>query len=193
MYNNKRPVGVDSKIGRLDNFISLFRFSLRVVYIKVKKWIISANHNLECGASWNNYFWNSNLILSGWILSYHVEYLDLILLSHLISDDPPTESILTDFRQNSDMVSGDVNKYINIKFRGTHSIKDHPHPDLSFVQGLASDGNCTRCDMELQYELIFKCSQCMFAIHCDCCKALSSYGDEDEDFDDDELSNSNSD
>nr|GEX81573.1 hypothetical protein [Tanacetum cinerariifolium] len=89
--------------------------------------------------------------------------------------------------------SGDVNKYINIKFRGTHSIKDHPHPDLSFVQGLASDGNCARCDMELQYELIFKCSQCKFAIDYDCCKALSSYRDEDEDYDDDELSNSNSD
>nr|GEW59273.1 zinc finger, PHD-type [Tanacetum cinerariifolium] len=89
--------------------------------------------------------------------------------------------------------SGDVNKYINIKFRGSHSIKDHPHPDLSFVQGLASDGNCTTCQRALQYKLIFKCSQCKFAIDYDCCKELSSYRDEDEDFDADELSNSNSD
>ncbi|GJX39467.1 hypothetical protein Tco_0252770 [Tanacetum coccineum] len=45
----------------------------------------------------------------------------------------------TPFR--NDFLKADINKYINIKFRGTHSIKDHPHP-LSFVQGLASDGNC---------------------------------------------------
>nr|GEY59608.1 hypothetical protein [Tanacetum cinerariifolium] len=81
-----------------------------------------------------------------------------------------------------------VNKYINIKFRGSHSIKDHQHSDLSFVQGLASDG-----ERALQYKLIFKCSQCKFTIHYDCYRALNSYRDEDEDFDDDELSNSNSD
>ncbi|GKD81771.1 putative DC1, C1-like protein [Tanacetum coccineum] len=69
---------------------------------------------------------------------------------------------------------GDVNKYINIKFRGTHSIKDHPHL-LSFVQGLASDGDCEMCKRALQYKLIFKCSQCKFAIHYKCCKFAIHY------------------
>nr|GEZ64329.1 hypothetical protein [Tanacetum cinerariifolium]GEZ64342.1 hypothetical protein [Tanacetum cinerariifolium] len=50
----------------------------------------------------------------------------------------------------------------------------HTLIDLSFVQGLASDGNCTRCERALRYKLIFKCSQCKFAIDYDCCKKLST-------------------
>ncbi|MFS8000630.1 putative chromatin regulator PHD family [Helianthus anomalus] len=61
-----------------------------------------------------------------------------------------------------------VHKFVNVKFGGTYdNIKIHPHP-LSFEQGIASDGECTKCQDTLQYEMIFRCSNCKFAIHYDC-------------------------
>ncbi|PWA69166.1 zinc finger, PHD-type [Artemisia annua] len=60
-------------------------------------------------------------------------------------------------------------QHVNIKFGGIHKIESHPHP-LSFVHGTPNDGNCTVCLDELSYEMIFKCLECEFAIHFDCCK-----------------------
>ncbi|XP_076923672.1 uncharacterized protein LOC143585879 [Bidens hawaiensis] len=58
-------------------------------------------------------------------------------------------------------------RYINVKFGGTIVIKDHRHP-LTFVQGINADGHCRNCYRRLQYEMIFKCSQCKFAICYEC-------------------------
>ncbi|XP_076923676.1 uncharacterized protein LOC143585884 [Bidens hawaiensis] len=58
-------------------------------------------------------------------------------------------------------------RYINVKFGGTVEIEDHPYP-LTFVQGINADGRCSDCYRQLQYDMIFKCSQCKFAIHYDC-------------------------
>nr|GFB69036.1 zinc finger, PHD-type [Tanacetum cinerariifolium] len=48
---------------------------------------------------------------------------------------------------------------ISLSFKGLR-VMGTAHGVKGFVQGLASDGNCTRCERALQYELIFKCSQC---------------------------------
>nr|GEX75791.1 hypothetical protein [Tanacetum cinerariifolium] len=100
-----------------------------------------------------------------------------------------------------------IQKHMLSKSARTHIIHQHPlilvdaqskHTTMS----TSSDIKPLPCHDPLKkiellcnacYELIFKCSQCKFAIHYDCCRALSSYRDEDEDFDNDELSNSNSD
>ncbi|KAJ0440546.1 hypothetical protein HanIR_Chr16g0787981 [Helianthus annuus] len=66
-----------------------------------------------------------------------------------------------------------VHDFVNVKFGGTYNnIEMHPHP-LSFDQGIASDGECTRCQDTLKYEMIFRCSNCKFALDYRCCERLS--------------------
>nr|XP_043637622.1 uncharacterized protein LOC122608591 [Erigeron canadensis] len=73
----------------------------------------------------------------------------------------------------SQFSSSGVYKFVNIKFGGTHSIKDHHH-SLLFSQGIQSDGICSKCHTILHNTMIFKCQQCSaYAIHLDCCKDLS--------------------
>ncbi|KAJ0677225.1 putative chromatin regulator PHD family [Helianthus annuus] len=60
-----------------------------------------------------------------------------------------------------------VYEFLNVKFGGTLEIKDHPHR-LAFVQGLESDGRCSKCCRRLQYKMIFKCLECEFALHFKC-------------------------
>ncbi|KAJ0724518.1 putative chromatin regulator PHD family [Helianthus annuus] len=60
-----------------------------------------------------------------------------------------------------------VYKFLNVKFGGTLEIKDHSHR-LAFVQGLESDGSCSKCRRRLQYKMIFKCLECEFALHFKC-------------------------
>ncbi|KAI7756570.1 hypothetical protein M8C21_009880 [Ambrosia artemisiifolia] len=70
-----------------------------------------------------------------------------------------------------------VYEFLNMKFGGKIEIKDHPHP-LSFVQGIQSDGYCSNCreedeyDKRLKYKMIFKCLECEFAIHYKCASFL---------------------
>ncbi|KAD2806141.1 hypothetical protein E3N88_39518 [Mikania micrantha] len=67
---------------------------------------------------------------------------------------------------------GAIYKFANVKFGGTYNnTRIHPHP-LSFVQGIATDGCCTNCHDTLQYEMIFKCLDCEFAICYDCLKRI---------------------
>ncbi|KAJ0570256.1 putative chromatin regulator PHD family [Helianthus annuus] len=81
-------------------------------------------------------------------------------------------------------------KFINVKFGGTHEIKDHPHP-VTFVQGINADGSCTTCDEELQYDAIFKCLECNFVCHISCAGVLlSSDGGTDSDASSDGNTNS---
>ncbi|KAK9054626.1 hypothetical protein SSX86_025705 [Deinandra increscens subsp. villosa] len=62
--------------------------------------------------------------------------------------------------------------YVNVMFGGTYNnIKVHRHP-LSFIQGTASDGECDKCGYRLRYIMIFKCSNCKFAVHYNCCQRL---------------------
>ncbi|KAJ0677224.1 putative chromatin regulator PHD family [Helianthus annuus] len=60
-----------------------------------------------------------------------------------------------------------VYEFLNVKFGGTLEIKDHSHR-LAFVQGLESDGECSECGDRLQYEMIFKCLECEFALDFEC-------------------------
>ncbi|KAM0020456.1 putative chromatin regulator PHD family [Helianthus debilis subsp. tardiflorus] len=60
-----------------------------------------------------------------------------------------------------------VYKFLNVKFGGTLEIKDHSHR-LAFVQGLESDGRCSKCWRRLRYEMIFKCLECEYALHFEC-------------------------
>ncbi|KAD2806200.1 hypothetical protein E3N88_39577 [Mikania micrantha] len=61
-----------------------------------------------------------------------------------------------------------IYEFANVKFGDTYnSMSIHPHP-LSFVQGIATDGRCTKCTRRLQYQMIFKCLDCEFAIHYEC-------------------------
>ncbi|XP_076920271.1 uncharacterized protein LOC143581336 [Bidens hawaiensis] len=66
-----------------------------------------------------------------------------------------------------------VYMFINVKFGGTHKIDSHAHL-LTFAQGIESDGQCNICGRRLQLRMIFKCAECEFAIHYNCCKDLSS-------------------
>ncbi|XP_076915137.1 uncharacterized protein LOC143574381 [Bidens hawaiensis] len=66
-----------------------------------------------------------------------------------------------------------VYKFLNVKFRGLLKIKDHSHR-LAFVQGLESDGECCRCGKQLQHEMIFKCSECEFALDYQCASSFFS-------------------
>ncbi|PWA70248.1 DC1, C1-like, Zinc finger, RING/FYVE/PHD-type [Artemisia annua] len=65
-----------------------------------------------------------------------------------------------------------VYKFINMKFGGVHDIEDHEH-SLSFVVGTRSDGDCTKCGLELQSKFILKCLQCKFAIHNYCQSSIT--------------------
>ncbi|KAL8256830.1 hypothetical protein R6Q59_028871 [Mikania micrantha] len=57
-----------------------------------------------------------------------------------------------------------INEFANVKFGSTYNnMSIHPHP-LSFVQGIETDGRCTNCHDTLQYDMIFKCLDCEFAI-----------------------------
>ncbi|PWA66705.1 DC1, Protein kinase C, alpha/beta/gamma type [Artemisia annua] len=70
--------------------------------------------------------------------------------------------------QGVDAVHEDcVYKFINMKFGGVINTEDHVHP-LSFVAGTISDGDCTKCGLDLQSKFILKCLQCKFAIHSYC-------------------------
>ncbi|KAJ0861507.1 putative chromatin regulator PHD family [Helianthus annuus] len=60
-----------------------------------------------------------------------------------------------------------VYEFLNVKFGGTLEIKDHPHR-LAFVQGLESDGRCSKCFRRLQYKMIFKCLECEYALDFEC-------------------------
>ncbi|KAF5756934.1 putative chromatin regulator PHD family [Helianthus annuus] len=74
-----------------------------------------------------------------------------------------------------------VYQFVNVKFGGTYNnIEVHPHP-LSFVQGIEDDGQCAKKGCHdryqlhnLQFRMIFKCSDCKFAVHYECCKRMSS-------------------
>ncbi|KAJ9548217.1 hypothetical protein OSB04_020760 [Centaurea solstitialis] len=65
-----------------------------------------------------------------------------------------------------------ISEFLNIKFGGIHNIEDHSHP-VSFDQGIESDGDCDRCSSSLWYEMIFKCLQCKYVIHFQCCKSFN--------------------
>nr|XP_043623608.1 uncharacterized protein LOC122595330 [Erigeron canadensis] len=67
-----------------------------------------------------------------------------------------------------------VYRFINMKFDGVHQIEDHEH-SLSFVAGTKSDGNCSKCSLELQSKIIFKCLQCNFAIHNYCDPSITDH------------------
>ncbi|KAJ0680098.1 putative chromatin regulator PHD family [Helianthus annuus] len=70
-----------------------------------------------------------------------------------------------------------VYEFVNVKFGGRYeNTKVHPHP-LSFVQGIQDDGQCARsygCYEGLQYNMIFKCLDCKFAVHYKCCERMSN-------------------
>ncbi|KAJ0436453.1 putative chromatin regulator PHD family [Helianthus annuus] len=72
-----------------------------------------------------------------------------------------------------------VYQFVNMKFGGTYNnIEVHPHP-LSFLQGIQDDGQCARsrsygCYEGLQYNMIFKCLDCKFAVHYKCCERMSN-------------------
>nr|GEZ95887.1 zinc finger, PHD-type [Tanacetum cinerariifolium] len=66
-----------------------------------------------------------------------------------------------------------IYRFVNVKFGSIHKTPDHPHP-LLFTQGIASDGECNRCELELRYNMIFKCLKCKYAIDYECCKGLNS-------------------
>ncbi|KAI7731813.1 hypothetical protein M8C21_011336 [Ambrosia artemisiifolia] len=57
--------------------------------------------------------------------------------------------------------------YYNVKFGGRYKMRDHPHL-VTFVQGIKDDGQCIVCHEQLQYERIFKCFECKFALHFGC-------------------------
>ncbi|KAF5758032.1 hypothetical protein HanXRQr2_Chr16g0724741 [Helianthus annuus] len=78
-----------------------------------------------------------------------------------------------------DEYSRGVYEFVNVKFGGTYNnIEVHPHP-LSFVQGIEDAGECAShychyIPLRLQYSMIFKCLDCKFAVHYECCKRMSS-------------------
>lgn len=67
-----------------------------------------------------------------------------------------------------------IYEFLNIKFGGIHNIEDHQH-HVSFDQGIESDGDCIHCLSSLRYQLIFKCLQCKYVIHFDCCKSFNNW------------------
>ncbi|KAI3772566.1 hypothetical protein L6452_03755 [Arctium lappa] len=67
-----------------------------------------------------------------------------------------------------------IYKLLNIKFGGIHNIEDHSHP-VSFDQGIESDGDCNNCWDLVWYKLIFKCLQCKYVIHFECCKSFNNW------------------
>ncbi|KAJ0639242.1 putative chromatin regulator PHD family [Helianthus annuus] len=80
-----------------------------------------------------------------------------------------------------------IPKFVNVKFGGRYeNSKVHPH-QLSFVQGVEDDGQCASnyCSYQafnlhlgfglgLQYYMIFKCLDCKFAVHYECCESMSN-------------------
>ncbi|KAJ9548437.1 hypothetical protein OSB04_020980 [Centaurea solstitialis] len=67
-----------------------------------------------------------------------------------------------------------IPEFLNIKFGGIHNIEVHPHP-VSFDQGIERDGHCHRCWSSLWYMMIFKCLQCKYVIHIECCKSFKNW------------------
>nr|KAJ0208474.1 hypothetical protein LSAT_V11C500279470 [Lactuca sativa] len=55
----------------------------------------------------------------------------------------------------------DIYFFGNIKFGGILNTHSHPH-QLSFAQGIVSDGQCSKCGWGLQYTTILKCLECRF-------------------------------
>ncbi|PWA51567.1 DC1, Protein kinase C, alpha/beta/gamma type [Artemisia annua] len=77
-------------------------------------------------------------------------------------------TLILQSEQGVDAVHEDcVYKFVNMKFGGVINTEDHVHP-LSFVAGTISDGDCTKCGLDLQSKFILKCLQCKFAIHSYC-------------------------
>ncbi|KAJ0639285.1 putative chromatin regulator PHD family [Helianthus annuus] len=73
-----------------------------------------------------------------------------------------------------DRKSRGVYTFVNVKFGATYkNTKVHPHP-LTFVQGVESDGQCDNCGYSLQFQIIFKCSTCEFAVDYYCCMSMLS-------------------
>ncbi|KAJ0680092.1 putative chromatin regulator PHD family [Helianthus annuus] len=67
-----------------------------------------------------------------------------------------------------------VYEFVNVKFGGRYeNSKVHPHP-LSFVQGIQDDGRCHEDGWRLQFQMIFKCLTCEFAVDYDCCRSMST-------------------
>ncbi|KAJ0639238.1 putative chromatin regulator PHD family [Helianthus annuus] len=67
-----------------------------------------------------------------------------------------------------------VYEFVHVKFGGRYeNTKVHPHP-LSFVQGIEDDGKCHKDGWRLQFEMIFKCLTCEFALDYDCCRSMST-------------------
>ncbi|KAJ0680030.1 putative chromatin regulator PHD family [Helianthus annuus] len=70
-----------------------------------------------------------------------------------------------------------IHKFVNVKFGGRYENTEvHPHP-LSFVQGIEDDGQCAGHDCDdrrLKYSMIFKCLDCKFVLHYECCESMSS-------------------
>ncbi|XP_023750541.1 uncharacterized protein LOC111898883 [Lactuca sativa] len=77
-------------------------------------------------------------------------------------------SILKCETETYTMYHGGIHVFVNIKFGGIYNDNGHPHP-LSFAQGIMLDGQCNICSQGFQYQLIFKCHKCKFAIHYNCC------------------------
>ncbi|KAJ0436425.1 putative chromatin regulator PHD family [Helianthus annuus] len=74
-----------------------------------------------------------------------------------------------------------VYEFVNVKFGGRYeNTKVHPHP-LSFLQGIEDDGQCASNDCRyryhqhnLQFRMIFKCLDCKFVLHYECCERMSN-------------------
>ncbi|KAJ0833887.1 putative chromatin regulator PHD family [Helianthus annuus] len=70
-----------------------------------------------------------------------------------------------------------VYEFVNVKFGARYeNTKVHPHP-LSFVQGIENDGECASLDCDdsdLQCSMIFKCLDCKFVLHYECCERMSN-------------------
>ncbi|PWA62686.1 zinc finger, PHD-type [Artemisia annua] len=74
---------------------------------------------------------------------------------------------------HSNWYGNSIYRYVNVKFGKIHKTAGHEHP-LTFTQGTASDGDCSKCGIELRYEMIFKCLECKYVIDYKCCKRLNS-------------------
>ncbi|KAK9058765.1 hypothetical protein SSX86_023608 [Deinandra increscens subsp. villosa] len=81
-----------------------------------------------------------------------------------INDECETET-------HSEIFSGAIYKFLNVKFGSIHKTNGHSHP-LSFTQGIESDGECSMCLEPLRYRMIFKCLECKFAIDVWCCERM---------------------
>ncbi|XP_076893062.1 uncharacterized protein LOC143544979 [Bidens hawaiensis] len=69
--------------------------------------------------------------------------------------------------RSTSFVSPVIYYYLNVKFGRRIELRCHPYL-VTFVQGIKDDGQCIQCDRDLQYNMIFKCFQCKFALHYGC-------------------------